>query len=63
MCLHQVMHKEKDWLNSVAFGGGCVNNASWHLTNHIYPLVAGVSAVADNIMANILLIHSAIKKQ
>jgi len=26
--------KEKDWLNSVAFGGGCVNNASWHLTNH-----------------------------
>jgi aldehyde dehydrogenase (NAD+) len=29
--------KEKDWLNSVAFGGGCVNNASWHLTNHYLP--------------------------
>jgi aldehyde dehydrogenase (NAD+) len=29
--------KEKDWLNSVAFGGGCVNNASWHLTNHNLP--------------------------
>lgn len=29
--------KEKDWLNSVAFGGGCINNASWHLTNHRLP--------------------------
>ncbi|MEI9944029.1 MAG: aldehyde dehydrogenase [Chitinophagaceae bacterium] len=29
--------KEKDWLNSMAFGGGCVNNASWHLTNHYLP--------------------------
>ena len=29
--------KEKDWLNSVAFGGGCVNNTSWHLTNHNLP--------------------------
>jgi aldehyde dehydrogenase (NAD+) len=29
--------KEKDWLNNVAFGGGCVNNASWHLTNHNLP--------------------------
>lgn len=29
--------KENDWLNSVAFGGGCVNNASWHLTNHNLP--------------------------
>lgn len=29
--------KEEDWLNSVAFGGGCVNNASWHLTNHHLP--------------------------
>ncbi len=29
--------KEKNWLNSVAFGGGCVNNASWHLTNHNLP--------------------------
>ena len=29
--------KEKDWLAAVAFGGGCVNNASWHLTNHHLP--------------------------
>ncbi|HQW84792.1 MAG TPA: aldehyde dehydrogenase family protein, partial [Ferruginibacter sp.] len=29
--------KETSWLNSVAFGGGCVNNASWHLTNHHLP--------------------------
>jgi aldehyde dehydrogenase (NAD+) len=29
--------KEKAWLRSVAFGGGCVNNASWHLTNHHLP--------------------------
>ena len=29
--------KEKDWLQSVAFGGSCVNNASWHLTNHHLP--------------------------
>jgi aldehyde dehydrogenase (NAD+) len=29
--------KEKDWINSVHFGGGCVNNASWHLTNHHLP--------------------------
>ena len=29
--------KEKEWLESIAFGGGCVNNASWHLTNHHLP--------------------------
>ena len=29
--------KEKVWLDSVAFGGGCINNASWHLTNHHLP--------------------------
>lgn len=29
--------KENDWLNSVSFGGGCVNNCSWHLTNHHLP--------------------------
>jgi aldehyde dehydrogenase (NAD+) len=29
--------KEKNWLNGIAFGGGCVNNASWHLTNHNLP--------------------------
>lgn len=29
--------KENDWLNSVASGGACINNASWHLTNHHLP--------------------------
>ncbi|MEP6711338.1 MAG: aldehyde dehydrogenase [Ferruginibacter sp.] len=29
--------KEKLWLQSVAFGGGCVNNASVHLVNHHLP--------------------------
>lgn len=29
--------KEKWWLQSVAFGGGCVNNASVHLVNHNLP--------------------------
>lgn len=29
--------KEQWWLRQVPFGGGCVNNASWHLTNHHLP--------------------------
>ncbi len=29
--------KEKQWLQSVSFGGGCVNNASVHLLNHNLP--------------------------
>ena len=29
--------KEKEWLETVPFGGGCINNASWHLTNHHLP--------------------------
>ena len=29
--------KEKEWLQSVPFGGGCVNNASVHLLNHRLP--------------------------
>ena len=29
--------KEKEWMDSVSFGGGCINNASWHLTNHHLP--------------------------
>ncbi|HXL55794.1 MAG TPA: aldehyde dehydrogenase family protein, partial [Chitinophagaceae bacterium] len=28
---------ERFWLRHVAFGGGCVNNASWHLTNYNLP--------------------------
>lgn len=29
--------KEKLWLDNIAFGGGCVNNASLHVTNHHLP--------------------------
>lgn len=29
--------KEKEWMENIAFGGGCINNASWHLTNHHLP--------------------------
>ncbi|WP_132051037.1 aldehyde dehydrogenase [Pseudocnuella soli] len=25
------------WMQNVAFGGGCINNCSWHLTNHRLP--------------------------
>jgi aldehyde dehydrogenase (NAD+) len=28
---------EAQWLNDVAFGGGCINNASLHVTNHHLP--------------------------
>jgi len=26
--------KEKEWIESVPFGGGCINNTAWHFTNH-----------------------------
>jgi aldehyde dehydrogenase (NAD+) len=29
--------KEKEWIYDVPFGGGCINNASYHLTNHELP--------------------------
>jgi aldehyde dehydrogenase (NAD+) len=29
--------KEKRWLESISFGSGCVNNASWQLTNPNLP--------------------------
>lgn len=29
--------REKEWLQAVPFGGGCVNNSSWHFTNHHLP--------------------------
>jgi len=29
--------REKKWTRSIAFGGGCINNASWHFTNHHLP--------------------------
>jgi aldehyde dehydrogenase (NAD+) len=29
--------KENEWLNAIPAGGGCINNSSWHLTNHNLP--------------------------
>jgi aldehyde dehydrogenase (NAD+) len=29
--------KAESWMNEIPFGGGCINNASWHLTNHHLP--------------------------
>jgi aldehyde dehydrogenase (NAD+) len=29
--------KAEKWTRGIAFGGGCINNASWHLTNHHLP--------------------------
>lgn len=29
--------KEEKWIRTIPFGGGCINNASWHLTNHHLP--------------------------
>ena len=29
--------KEKEWATRVPFGGGCINNADWHFTNHHLP--------------------------
>ncbi|MEY2640339.1 MAG: hypothetical protein RIR90_1821, partial [Bacteroidota bacterium] len=28
---------EQWWMERVSFGGGCVNNVAWHLTNHHLP--------------------------
>lgn len=28
---------EKEWIQEIPFGGGCINNAAWHLTNHHLP--------------------------
>lgn len=29
--------KEEEWLQAIPAGGACVNNSSWHLTNHYLP--------------------------
>jgi len=29
--------QEKNWIENIAFGGGCINNASLHVTNHHLP--------------------------
>ena len=29
--------KEKEWVEALPFGGGCINNTAWHFTNHHIP--------------------------
>lgn len=29
--------EEKEWIKKISFGGGCINNADWHFTNHHLP--------------------------
>ena len=28
---------EEEWIDKISFGGGCINNADWHFTNHHLP--------------------------
>ena len=28
---------QREWIEKVSFGGGCINNADWHFTNHYLP--------------------------
>jgi len=40
--------KEKDWIESVSFGGGCINNTAWHFTNDHLPFGGiGMSGVGS----------------
>ncbi|MBS1565037.1 MAG: aldehyde dehydrogenase [Bacteroidetes bacterium] len=34
---------EQEWINSLSFGGGCINNTAWYFTNHHLPF-GGVGA-------------------
>ena len=39
---------ELDWITSVPAGGVCINNSSWHLTNHHLPFGGrGTSGMGD----------------
>ena len=40
--------KEKKWLQAIPAGGACVNNSSWHFTNHHLPLGGrGTSGIGE----------------
>ncbi len=30
-------NEEKEWVEKIPFGGGCINNTDWHFTNHHLP--------------------------
>jgi len=31
------LKKEKEWIQAIPFGGGCINNTAWHFGNHHIP--------------------------
>lgn len=57
---------EEKWLNNVAFGGGCVNNASWHLTNFNLPFGgrgnSGIGAYHGQFSFNVFSHQKAVMK-
>jgi aldehyde dehydrogenase (NAD+) len=58
--------KEKKWLDEIPFGGGCVNNASWHLTNFNLPFGgrgnSGIGAYHGKYSFDLFSHHKAVMK-
>jgi aldehyde dehydrogenase (NAD+) len=58
--------KEKLWLEKVSFGGGCINNASWHLTNFNLPFGgrgnSGIGAYHGKYSFDVFTHHKSIMK-
>lgn len=58
--------KEKQWIEKISFGGGCVNNASWHLTNFNLPFGgrgnSGIGAYHGKYSFNVFSHQKAIMK-
>jgi aldehyde dehydrogenase (NAD+) len=58
--------KEEQWLSQVPFGGGCVNNASWHLTNFNLPFGgrgnSGIGAYHGKYSFDVFSHHKAVMK-
>jgi aldehyde dehydrogenase (NAD+) len=57
---------EKKWLTEIPFGGGCVNNASWHLTNFNLPFggrgTSGIGAYHGKYSFDIFSHHKGIMR-
>lgn len=58
--------KEDKWLKEIPFGGGCVNNASWHLTNFHLPFggrgASGIGAYHGKFSFNVFSHQKAVMK-
>jgi aldehyde dehydrogenase (NAD+) len=58
--------KEERWLREIPFGGGCVNNASWHLTNFNLPFggrgASGIGAYHGKFSFDVFSHHKAVMK-